>query len=106
MMGSELSHRSTTNFHQFIFFSFKGPRGIPIIIPKVLHKPMKFLTDPKIRAACGVPEYNDFVFALPGGTAICISEAVRLISQNAALQCPDRVGCTLYRKYMATVVQV
>ena len=66
---------------------------------------MKFLTDPRIRAACGVSEHNPYVFALPGGTAICISEAVRVTSQNADLQCPERVGCTLYRKYMATVIQ-
>ena len=67
---------------------------------------MKFLTDTETRSSCGVARTNEFVFAMPGGTAISISDAVNTASKNADLQYPERVGCTMYRKYMATVVQV
>lgn len=79
--------------------------GIPIIVHPLLRPLMRYLADTEVQAKAGIPSNNPYLFAWGDG-AISIYEAVSKLAAASDLIYPERMGCTLYRKYMATYVQV
>ena len=83
----------------------QGARGIPIIIHPCLQRLLNYLVDPRIRAKAGIPEDNPFVLARKD-TTVSIYDAVNKLASASDLTFPERIGCTAYRMYLATYIQV
>jgi len=83
----------------------KRSRIVPILLTVDMESAMVSLME--TRSQAGVPEYNEFFFAIPTTvTHLQFFTVLRRVATNAGLKRPDLVTSTRMRKRVATMAQV